>query len=193
MSNAKNNFTISIIEDKDFEESLSKCHVGSTFIPIEEKNECIMISGMKDVFKQFKSSLKSYQNTDQCEVYSFNRESNRFSLINTKGKTPKSINFFKSINIEGNIYSFGGLTIGSKSEFKTTNDFNCFNTNNSEWIQITPSSEYPSDRFEFSFNKIVTIGILYGGISLPKEIYLDDLWLFDSQTGNWINFDTSVK
>jgi N-acetylneuraminic acid mutarotase len=96
------------------------------------------------------------------------------------------------LNINNYVYCYGGLDVGPKGELKIIKDMYCFNLNSNEWSTITFKDKYPNDRCDFSFNKLINIGILYGGTSLTKEQMYNELWVFNSKDQKWSLLDTQV-
>lgn len=184
-------YNVTNIEDKELEEPISKISTGYSFVFIEDKNKYLLITGKKDLFKSFKSNLKS-NFTDLVDTYLFDLETNKITLLQAKGKIPKATSFQKCININEFVYCYGGIVISQKGEVNTLNELNSFNLTTNEWSSKTFKEAFPNDRFDFTFNKIITIGLLYGGLSMPKEKYNDDLWIFNSKEQNWILAETTV-
>ena len=185
------------LERKELEDSFSKISIGYSFVYIEDRNKYLMLTGLNDLVKllsknEFKSNAQQEQTN--VEAYIYDLETNKFNLLSTKGKIPKVCSFRKCINIGTFVYCFGGLVITSKGEFKTLSDLYSFNLNTNEWNILANKEDSPNDRIDFTFDKIINMGIIYGGISLPKEQYFDDLWLFKTkEDGNWTRFETNVR
>jgi hypothetical protein len=197
MSSLKTVLNLSIIEDRNIEESLSKISVGSSMIPLEnQKGHYLLIAGKKDPFKLGKTTLKSNNsqtNTEDIKTYLFQLETNKLELIQTTGIIPKACCFLKCLNFDNFVYCYGGLDQGQKGELKIIKDMYCFNLNSNEWSTITFKDKYPNDRCDFSFNKLINIGILYGGTSLTKEQMFSELWVFNSKDHKWSLLNTQVK
>lgn len=194
MSIPKTVLNLSIIEDKNIEESLSKISVGSSIVPLEDKKGYyLVITCKKDPFKLPKTNLKYQIQNEDVETYLYHLESNKLELIQTTGNRPKACSFLKCLNFNNYVYCYGGIIIGQKGEIKIQKDMLCFNINLNEWQTIVFKEKYPNDRFDFSFNKLINTGILYGGVSLTKDQVFDELWMFNSKDHKWNLFDTQVK
>jgi hypothetical protein len=190
-------FSVINLEKKELEDTLSKISPGYAIVLLEGRNKFLMISGIKDIFKILKKDVKF--NPQDClksvETYLFDLETNKFSLLSTKGSIPKVSSFRKCVHLQDCVYLFGGITLTPKGMFKTSNDLYMLNLSNNEWTLLSNNSskdEYPTDRFDFSFNKITNLGLLYGGISLPNETQNDELWVFEGKDNNWMKLDTKV-
>lgn len=184
------------IDDKELEDSLSKISVGFSLVLIEDRNKYLVITGKKDLFKSIKSNLKSsYSNNNQefVEVYMFDLKTNKITLLPGKGKIPKVSSFQKCININDFVFCYGGMNISQKGEINTSNELNSFNLTTNEWFSKGYKDCFPNDRIDFSFNKIIAFGLLYGGISMTKEQYHDELWIFNSKDQNWTFLETTVN
>jgi hypothetical protein len=119
-------------------------------------------------------------------------ETNKLELVQTTGCIPKACCFFKCLNINNHVYCLGGLDIGQKGELKILKEMYCLNLNSNEWSIISIKDKYPNDRCDFSFNKLINVGILYGGTSPNKEYMYNELWLFNSKDYKWSLLETKV-
>lgn len=81
------------------------------------------------------------------------------------------------------IFCFGGSILGKRAENLSVCELFVLNIKTFEWKEVV-SKNYPTDRTDFTWNKISnSSAILYGGATSPNDVYLDDLWLFEFNSG----------
>jgi N-acetylneuraminic acid mutarotase len=176
--------------------------IGGNFNAFENSNKNVqlnreILSGTMDNFNKLDNAKRSYltdsvynnnQSSKSIEVYIYElHPERRWYKVASSGRVPRARSFHRCISmsiynikkylIDGFVFCFGGVELGSKGENHSLNELYVFNPQTYEWKLIS-CEKSPCDRCDFNWVKLAKSAFLYGGAASPSEFYFDDMWVF---------------